>query len=130
MKKVVVRIVRERTGLELDIDENDYPPGKDPSFGIFDCVGKPTGFGSPSDLWAVVLLRKGLPRRSGFHRCCRTDAHTEFDFHPLGSIESPHELDPETGVMLDGFLNGCPIMIRQSSKVLSLESHTNSLDGR
>ena len=41
----------------------------------------------------------------------------------MGSIESPHELDPETGVMLDGFLHGCPIMIHETSRELSLSSH-------
>ena len=123
LKKVIARTVQERTGLELDVDETDYPFGMDSSFGIFDCVGEPTGYGSPSDLWTVILLRKGLPRRSGFHRCSRTDAHIEFDFHPLGSIKSPHEIDPDTGVMLDGFLHKCPIMIHETSREPSLSSH-------
>ena len=106
--KIVSHFVLERTGLALDLAEDDYQPGKDPLFGIFDSVGKPTSYGSPSDLWAVVLLPKGPTMRSGFHRCGRTGAQVEFGFHPLGSIESPHELDPETGVMLDGFLHRCP----------------------
>ena len=58
LKEMVRRLVVERTGLALDVTEDEYRPGKDPSVGIFDCVGNPTRFGSPSDLWAVALLTR------------------------------------------------------------------------